>query len=501
MAKYSFWKEQWLLNDAEWVKQREQDWALFEIKLLAHHNKNEVAAFRRYFLKGEWTPGTKCEPSVDFKIFNLPNLTDETLVLILTKLTDREELERVRENLLVGCYINVCSVFQEGESFDVKWLIDTIVFCENKYSVEKVDYLGFKGIYKFPYQSDSKYSLNGFFMSFVIALNKWLSIKSANPHCGVQYLLSHWYSCLNFIPLNTKFKKFDLIRLYELFLQINNFIPDYPTNTGAKEKQAFAAEFSKLAEKEGFHLPEIQQLWDKSKRDHEDSWVDKSLVVPLTDEMIVEQQSYEQEMFRTLVVRSDQSQTICFSDVFGVFQKYQFTNDVYVESTIQTVELSAHLTQGFKLELGVSGDDEIQGLRYRFNVNSKYLGTTRNTLAIDLILLKVDPDKISHDVYPVFMLIERPKDRNGLFSSRICTKNRQFIIDAIKNELTIDLVRYFSFTVDKYGTKTIPPAPEDYEEYIKEMAEPFYDARYFPLKVGRYGLLDCDEDDFKIINT
>jgi hypothetical protein len=344
--------------------------------------------------------------------------------------------------------------------------------------------------------------ITGDFFSFYVDQTRiWLKTKISNPHCGVQYLLSHWYSCLNFIPLKTKFNKFDLIRLYELFLQINNFIPDYPANTGAKEKQQFASEFIRLAEKEGFHLPEIQQLWDKSKNDHEDAWVDESLVVPLTVEMIKEQQSYEQEMFRALVVRSNIFQAISFSDVLGVFKKYQFTNDNYVKTNIQNIELSAHLTNGFKVELGLSTKDKIQGLRYRFNVNSKYLGTTRSTLGLDLIQLNVEPDKIKSDIYPIFMLIERPKERNGLCDSRIVTKNRQFVIDAIKNELKIALVRYFSFTIDEYGTKTIPPAPEDYEEYIKEMAEPFYDARYFPLKIGCYGLLDCDEDDFVVIDN
>jgi len=494
MAKFDFWKEHWLLDNPDWVLKRESDWSVFEQKLHIHHNKNEVSAFKTYFLKGEWTPEAKCEPSIIFKIFNVPNLTKDKLELILSFITDKKELIRVRLDLFTGCFINIAPIILDTNGNNIKWLIEYLTFYEPTYSHNVVNYRNFKGITKFPYPINPTDDLNGFYWSFVKIANKWLETKAVNPNCGIQYIINHWFTSEKYLKSTAISNEFSTVQLYNLFLQIHNFIPSHYSNIGMQEKQSFVNQFNECVAKYGFHNEAIQQLWDKAGVDKEDAWVDKVMLNPISEDKINKQNSYEKELFRTFVSHEVPSYKVDFKKIAQVFKKYDFTNDEFTEGMVQRVKLTEHLTSKFKSELGYSDTESIYGLRYQFSVNSKYLGTDKSLLKLDLISV----NKFKQEINPTFMIIERPRERNALCKSRVCLKNRQFIIDAIRAELGIQFSRYLGFTYDESNPRKIPPEPKYYDSYLEEMAEPFIDANYFPLRIGRFGLLDNEDDDFPL---
>lgn len=492
MAKFDFFKEQWLLNDSEWVKRREQDWLIIEVMFAATRNQNELASMKNYFIKGVWTPEAKYEPTPALKLLLCPKPSLGIYENIAKGITNINKFMYFREEIIyLLCNKPAKSLMLNNRGI-TESLIKHIIFNQEEFTNE-VNLINGHEVRVFPCEIIGGVK-NNFISFYTDNLLTWLEIKDANPECGVIYLLKHWFTALKFLELSTKLHKNYLNRLYVLFLNIRNFIPSHNTNSGSLEKQSLVNQFNECVAKYGFHNEAIQQLWDKAGVDKEDAWVDKVMLNPISEDKINKQNSYEKELFRTFVAHEVPSYKVDFKQIAQVFKKYDFTNDEFSEGMVQRVRLTEHLTSKFKSELGYSDTESIYGLRYQFCVNSKYLGTDKSLLKLDLISV----NKFKQETNPTFMIIERPRERNALCKSRVCLKNRQFIIDAIRAELGIQFFRYLGFTYDESNPRKIPPEPKYYDSYLEEMAEPFIDANYFPLKIGRFGLLDNEDDDFPL---
>jgi len=454
MEKFNLWKETWLLNDPEWLKNRQEDWHQVENLLSERKNKNELASIKKYFMKGEWTPNTKYEPTHALKFILHPEPTVEVYEHILSTIPKQKSIDYVREDIVYTLSRNNGASLLLGNTSKIKKLIEHIILnvCE---FTDDTRTLYSQEVRDFPLAVDFKYDLNGFFWLYIRQVNKWLDTKNSNPYCPILYLLKHWFTAVAYLP-EQKFKhKPNSEGLYNLFLKIHHYIPDYHTNSGALAKSGFVTLFNEYAAEFGFPVNEIQQLWDKAALDKEDAWVDKVIKKPLTVEQMEQQTSFQCDLFRTFVVRDKNLKVpVNPQNIVNIFDKYGFASNSYCESNIQKIELTKYLTEPFIKELGYLPGDIVWGSCYQLITSNKYIGTDKDALKLDLISFEVSRSLEEGVVRPVFMIIERPRERNALCKSRVYMKNRQFIVDAIKEEAGYQMLRYFGFTHDQQNIGT-----------------------------------------------
>jgi hypothetical protein len=492
MEKFNLWKETWLLNDSEWLKNRQEDWHQVENLLSERKNKNELASIKKYFMKGEWTPNTKYEPTHALKFILHPEPTVEVYEHILSTILKQKSIDYVREDIVYTLSRNNGASLLLGNASKTKTLIEHIIFnvCE---FTDDTRTLYSQEVRDFPLAVDFKYDLNGFFWLYVRQVNKWLDTKNSNPYCPILYLLKHWFTAVAYLP-EQKFKhKPNSEGLYNLFLKIHHYIPDYQTNSGALAKSGFVTLFNEYAAEFGFPVNEIQQLWNKAGDDKEDAWVDECY--EYTQDEIDDWENYEGEVYRTLVFRSSDNFPELTRSIAEVYSGYSFTYSQFSEKNTDIIDLTAHLSTNFIAEFNSPDNSRILGCREKILLTSKFTGTDKVKITLDLITFIHSSD--TEGEVPRFMIVERPDKPYNLVNSRIFNKNRQCMVDAIKDKVGIQLLRYFGYSHDPSTELTIPAPPEEYGLYVKEIESPFYDVPYFPLAIGTTPFLDKLENDYE----
>jgi len=493
MAKFSFWKEYWLVNDSDWVKQRENEWFTIERMFAATHNKNELASMKTYFMKGTWTPDAKYEPTSALKFLFCPNPSLEVYEIILSEITDINKLQYFREELIYKLCSNPWYSILLSNSGMTKPLLKHITLEQEKYT-NNTCIINNHEVRVFPCELGGGVKTN-FFSFYISKLLDWFETKQANPESGVIYLLTHWFTALPFLELNSRFHQADLDRLYTLFLNIQNFIPVYHLNSGAKEKNLFVTRFIECVEEYGFHHEAIRNLWNKAKVDKEDAWVDECHEYSKDD--IDDWENFDGEIYRTLVYRGTQIPSDLDKKIATIYSEFGFINTNLEKINCDYIDITEQLSVAFKNEFSIIDNDKIQGRRLRLLLTCSFTGTERVNISLDLITFSHLVD--SEIDLPRFMIVERADKPYNLCNSRVYSKNRQFIVDAVKDKLGIQLLRYYGYSHDPATNLKIPPDTEDFEIYLKAMESPFYDVSYFPLVVGTTPFLDKPELDYKIL--
>jgi len=492
MAKFSFVKGLWKTRDPEWVKDREEKWHMASC-LLGERNKSRAQSYKKYFMKGEWTEGSRYYPLAHFFYLFSPNQNVKYFRLILEEITGNESKEYFRKMVLASLITLKYSrhITLDAEEFTALCVesIDGLT----SFSDEKL-VLGNYSVSRFPFSKLEQGSCD-FFWMYVRGVNEWLEEKNSHGASGFEFFLTFWFESnktLTFEYFPAEFYQSDLLKLFTL---IHHYIPHHNSNSGAQEKARFVKDFHRLANDMGFSNDLVASTWKLAQESKEDEWVDH-LYQCTKDEDSYAWDSSDFALFTNLVYRSKVYQGDMVDAIYQRYAKNGFIADghVFNQSYIDVTEL---LTQDFIAELAVSNSKAILGRLTRLELSEKFMGTSKVSFSLDIIAIDC---KGNHErEVPRILIIERPTDFYVAADARRYCANRQFMVDDIKAETGIELVRYFGFDQNPILERTYPPRPQDYLEYEKEMERPFYNASYLPLKTGSTAFILNDENEYVVV--
>lgn len=482
MAKFSFHKEVWLLKDPQWLSDRALAWEPIEFQLLCDGvNKNRISAMKRYFIKGEWTEGSEYAPSLDTRMRWCPTISTSYFDEMVSEATTQYATQYLRETLVKSLMKVVPEEFMPFDDWHRRLtLFQWVINDEVEYTDKLIEYNSCQ-VRAFPLEASKK---NDFSMSFIRHANNWLSMCGSNQYQGFLILLPFWFSSLHHMGKSAFERKQNVKTISQLFLYIRHFIPEHACHAASQAKKEFVTEFLKCVEKYGFTLERMAELWEAALEDKEDEWVDKRLTKEFSLTLDNTESEYKRAFFSTFISNFDEGEDPIFH-IFYQLKKNEFCLHEYVPKEVKLVNLDSLLSKEFKSEVG-QGD----AYHYRFEMSSKYIGTDRSILFLNVFILNKSRRVI---------ISESSRVRNGLCKSRVFNANRLFLLDSLRTESNLNFARYLNYSRSD-EPKSILPAPEDYLSYLKLKIIPYIDSNYSIFLHGVYGLLHGVDDQFKLVD-
>jgi len=493
MAHFSFKTQIWRVKDANWMLGRKAQWNRVEGILLSNQmNKVELSSIKKYFMKGEWSPDTKYAPRGGDLFLYSPKHSIEIYDTMLECSDSQIKINIFRKgvfNKLLSGLFHFLTDLSEDEKTQ---LLAHIMNGQTEYTEDKFIVNGCE-VSVFPEQLSSH--INGYFWSYLRGVKSLLNKKNGGSVFDFSLQLPLWMSSIRYLDKWDFSKDFKRAHLLDIFVAIAHYIPHHNSNSGAQEKARFVKDFRRLANDMGFSNDLVASTWKLAQESKEDEWVDH-LYQCTKDEDSYAWDSSDFALFTNLVYRSKVYQGDMVDAIYQRYAKNGFIADghVFNQSYIDVTEL---LTQDFIAELAVSNSKAILGRLTRLELSEKFMGTSKVSFSLDIIAIDC---KGNHErEVPRILIIERPTDFYVAADARRYCANRQFMVDDIKAETGIELVRYFGFDQNPILERTYPPRPQDYLEYEKEMERPFYNASYLPLKTGSTAFILNDENEYVVV--
>jgi hypothetical protein len=259
-------------------------------------------------------------------------------------------------------------------------------------------------------------------------------------------------------------------------------------------------EFKRYANENCFAKAFLSKLWEQAKQNSEEEWVDK--IFHCTPESHPKQwlSWCLKPAYKPLFCLTNNDVGNLHSTITKLYKKNGFSLTHETDLVKRNVDITELVTPEFIAELPTECQNQIVGELVRINLTDKYMGTNKTYFQLDIIKIANLPDETEKNI-PRLMILERPIDYFvPCFARRYCA-NQSYMVDEIKAETGFQLVRYFGFSHDLERERTVPPAARDYADYEREMALPFYDAAYLPLKIGNTAFVLNDENEYKYLKN
>lgn len=497
MAKFSFSKELFKYNDAEWLEKREELLDKVE-NVLCDGNKSKKASRRKYFLKGEWNPESKYDLSDALKFLLLPKINVELFYKVMAEIPSEQGKIYFRKSVLGGLLSGRFPSLMGHDPSDFKSLCDEVVDNLTSYSDE---HFFIEGVThrRFPLHIEKDIS-TPFFRLFLERVTEWLTEKSKVNITGHTFFIPYWFSGLQYLNCNEFESDFKRDKYLSLFTLINHYIPEHSSNPAAKQKLEFVDEFKRYANENGFAKEFLSSLWEKAKQNAEEEWVDD--IYECTKENDPELwQSWKTAAFTPLVCKSKVDIGNLEEKIVKLF--VENGNSVGSETALvkRKIDITELVTPEFIAEFPTDYPKQIVGELVRINLTDKYMGTDKTHFQLDIIKLINLPVETEKDI-PRLLILERPDDHYQADLAKRYCRNRNYMVDEIKTKTGFLLVRYFGFShdLDLIRERTVPPAARDYQDYEREMALPFYDAGYLPLKTGNTAFILNEENEYQYLD-
>jgi hypothetical protein len=496
MAKFSFNNEVFKNNDPEWLARRELQLDKIE-NIFCDGNKSKKISRKKYFIKGEWYPDSKYDLSFTLKFLLLPEINIDLFYKVMAEIPSEQGKIEYRKGVFEGLLCGTFPTLMEHKSSDFIKLCYEIVDNLEAYSDETFIIEGVMHR-RFPLHIERDRE-SVLFSVFLDRAMEWLTENSKESLTGHTFFIPHWFSGLEYLTCNDFESDFKRDKYLALFTLINHYIPEHSSNPAAKQKLEFVNEFKRYANENGFAKAFLSTLWEQAKQNSEEEWVDD--IYECTKENDPELwQSWKPAAFTPLVCKSN-------SDIGNLQEKIvelfvENGNSLLKEAALvkRNIDISELLTPEFIAELPTECQNQIVGELVSINLTDKYMGTNKTYFQLDIIKIANLPDETEKNI-PRLMILERPIDYFvPCFARRYCA-NQSYMVDEIKAETGFQLVRYFGFSHDLERERTVPPAARDYADYEREMALPFYDAAYLPLKIGNTAFVLNDENEYKYLDN
>lgn len=478
MAKFSFSNELWKTKDAQWLAKRNAQWLSVERILANSCDKTQLSSIKKYFMKGEWTPDSKYEPRGGMKFLYSPEHTVEIYNKMMAHCDTKIRIDVFRSDalrIISGEIFGFLTTINEAE---LRELIKNMLFGRELYSVENVDINGVN-VPVFPIELLT--ANNGFFWYYLRDIEELISNKYSKNTIGLKSQLNLWFSSIDNLDKNVITGDFQKESLLKIFTQIVHYIPNHPNNPAAQAKLEFVNLFKQFAE-QGFSHELIENTWQAAKENKEDEWVNRIY------ECTPEKDSYAWKSwdgggYTPLICRSSDDINNLHLTIADLYQANGFSQSSYIPVNDKKIDITKLLTKEFLAELPIANRKKVQGELVRITLSDKFMGTNKVHFRLDIIKIIDLPEQTENEI-PRLLIIERPDNHYISCLARRYCANREYIVDEIKEETGLQLVRYFGFSHEPTGDREVPPRPQDYKDYQKEMQLPFYDAAYLPLKIG-----------------
>jgi hypothetical protein len=485
MAKLALAKEVWLSKDAAWLQQRESDWDKIELCLASNADINQMKAYRRYFMKGEWTEGARMAPSPAMRFILCPEHSPRIYHQIIAAMeADKNKLHYYRCDLLwllmADFYDSLLLCHAENTQCMINYLLnERDDYHDDMLTIDGVIVRGFPfDIYpKSPRESN-------FFLSFIHCAGTWLETVDANPYCGIQYLTHQWFTGLSFMHGIKEFNAEDRRNvLYPFFLQLHQYQSEHPSRAAAEAKQAFVDDFMRHASEYGFQLPELTDFWQQASQDSDQAWLENIWEEEVLPDDPKNQRAELPAWFDSFICPLPSSAKDVFAIIGQRLTSLGFSDTPYHAEQVQRVSLTPMLTIDFMAEMGFNIDEPVYAYQYDLLCSADFLGTDQCQLQYKVLLIDTAKPE------PYVLLVECPSIRNRMSKNQRVLRNKRYLLDALREEDGLPFYRHYNFAQDPVWPKTIPPAAKHYPNYRTLMAIPFKDATYLPFKQGRFGLL------------
>jgi hypothetical protein len=489
MAKFSFTNELWKTKDAQWLAERNEKWLVAE-KILANGNNSELASLKKYFIKGEWSPGSRYEPHYDYKFLLLPIPSAHYYELLLEEIPSIEGFDYARESLVSWLHNDIYIKLIQLNQNEFNQLCYKLVDSLNEYSNEYREICGFN-TRRFPLVM-----LKGglaFFELFIGSATRWLKNKQSPAMTGHHFFLKYWFSGLETM---TDTQVSDVMKdpdVFKFFSIVNHYIPNHPSNPAAQAKLEFVNLFKQYAA-QGFSHELIESTWQAAKENKEDEWVGKIYECTLEEDPYA-WQSWSRAAYTPLICHSRHDINNVHLTIADLYQANGFSQSSDIAISDKKIDITKLLTKEFIAELPKANRKKVQGELVRITLSDEFMGTNKVHFALDIIKIIDLPEQTEAEI-PRLLMIERPDNHYIPCLARRYCANREYIVDEIREKTGFQLVRYFGFSHNPTGDRTVPPRPQDYKDYQKEMQLPFYDAAYLPLNLGTTAYILNEESDY-----